>query len=93
MLSLLDSWTLASSLTTFKLAWKTAALLLLVTAKHCSDLTLLCIDNEYHFLQHYAAIFIPVSDVKTEGPDHLPSLIHIDYPSSVNLFLVFYLKG
>ena len=45
LLSLLESWAPASSLTTFKLAWKTATLLALVTAKHCSDLTLLCIYN------------------------------------------------
>ena len=43
MLSLLESWAPASSLTTFKLAWKTATLLALVTAKCCSDLSLLCI--------------------------------------------------
>ena len=43
-LSLLESWAPASSLTTFKLAWKTATLLALVTMKH-SDLTLLCIDG------------------------------------------------
>ena len=39
LLSLLESW----ALTTFKLAWKTAtllSLLSLVTVKHCSDLTL-----------------------------------------------------
>ena len=36
----------ASSLTTFKLAWKTATLLAPVTTKCCSDLTLLCIDNQ-----------------------------------------------
>ena len=46
-LSLLESWALASSVTTFKLAWKTATLLALVAVKHCSDLTLLCIDNQY----------------------------------------------
>ena len=34
LLSLLESWAPASSLTTFKLAWKTATLLALVTAKH-----------------------------------------------------------
>ena len=45
LLSLLQSWAPASSLTTFKLAWKTATLLALVIAKHCSDLSLLCIDN------------------------------------------------
>ena len=36
---LLEIWAPASSLTTFKLAWKTATLLVLVTAKHCSDLS------------------------------------------------------
>ena len=40
LLSLLESLAPASSLTTFKLAWKTATLLVLVTAKDCSDLTL-----------------------------------------------------
>ena len=39
LLSLLESWASASALTTFKLGWKTATLLALVTAKHCSDLT------------------------------------------------------
>ena len=66
LLSLLGSWALASSLTTFKLAWKTATLLVLVTAKHCSDLTLLSIDYQHIFLQHHAAIFIPVSGGKTD---------------------------
>ena len=65
LLSLLESWAPASSLTTFKLAWKTATLLAPVTAKHCSDLTLLCIDNQHLFLQHHAAIFIPMSGGKT----------------------------
>ena len=51
LLSLLESWAPTSSLTTFKLAWKTAALLALVTAKRCSDLTLLCVDNQHLFLQ------------------------------------------
>ena len=39
-LSLLESWAPASSITNFKLAWKTAALLPHVSAK-CSDLALL----------------------------------------------------
>ena len=41
----------------FKLAWKTATLLGLVTAKLCYDLTILYIDNQHLFLQHHAAIF------------------------------------
>ena len=61
LLSLLESWAPASSLTTFKLAWKIATLLVLVTAKHCSDLTVLCIDNQHLFLQHNVAISIPMS--------------------------------
>ena len=64
MLSLLESWAPASSLTTFKLAQKTATLLALVTVKHCSHLTLLCIDNQHLSLQHNAAIFIPMSGGK-----------------------------
>ena len=51
LLSLGESWAPASSLTTFKLAWKTATLLVLVTAKCCSDLTLSCIDNQHFFLR------------------------------------------
>ena len=66
LLFLLESWALASSLTTFTLAWKTATLLALVTAKQCSDLALLCIDNQHLFLQHHAAIFIPVSSGKMD---------------------------
>ena len=64
--SLIESCTLASSLTTFKLAWKTATLLVLVTAKCCSDLTQLCFDNQHLFLLHQAAIFIPVLGGKTD---------------------------
>ena len=49
LLSLLESWAQASSLTNFKLAWKTATLLVLATAKCCSDLTLSCIDSQHLF--------------------------------------------
>ena len=66
LLSLLESWALPSSLTTLKLAWKTATILALVTAKCCSDLTLLCIDNQHLFHQHHATIFIPMSGGKTD---------------------------
>ena len=72
LLSLLESRAPTSSLTTFKLAWKTATLLALVTAKHCSDLTLLCVDYQHLILQHHAAIFIPLSGGKTDCPGHLP---------------------
>ena len=93
LLSLLESWPPASFLATFKLAWKTATLLTLVTAKHCSDFTLLCIDNQHLFLQCNAAIFIPISGGKTDHLGHLPPQIHIESHSSVNLCLVFYLKA
>ena len=89
LLSLLESWAWASSLTTYKLAWKTATLLALVNAKHCSDLTLLCIDNQHIFLQLHAAIFIPVSGGKTDKPGHLPPQIPIESHSSVNLCPIF----
>ena len=87
LLSLLESWAPASSLTTFKLAWKTATLLALVTGKHCSDLTLLCIDNKQLFLQHNAAIFIPMSGGKTDHLGHLPPQICIESHSNLKAYL------
>ena len=78
---LLESWAPTSSLTTFKLAEKTGTLLALVTAKCCSD-----------FLQHHAAIFIPLSGGMTDHLNHLPHQIHIESHSNVNLCPVFYLK-
>ena len=93
LLSLLESWAHASSLTTFKLAWKTATLLALVTAKHCSDLTLLCVDNQHIFLQCNAAIFIPMSGGKTDCLGHLPPQVCIESHSSVNLCHVLHFKA
>ena len=93
LLTLLESWAPASSLTTFKLAWKTATLLALVTAKHCSDLTLLCVDNQHLFLQCNAAIFVPLSGGKTDCPGHLTPQIPIESPSNVNLCPVFLFEG
>ena len=84
-LSLLESWAPTSSLTAFKLAWKTATLLALVTAKCFSDLTLLCVDNQHLFLQCNAAIFIPLSGGKTDHLGHLPPQVHIESHSNVNL--------
>ena len=76
---------LFSSLTTFKLAWKTATLLALVTVKHFSDLTLSCIDNQHLFFQSHAAIFIPLSGGKTDLLGHLPPQIHIVSHLKANL--------
>ena len=55
--SLLESLAPVSFLTTFQLAWKTDNLLVVVTVKCCSDVILLCIDNQHLFLLHHAAIF------------------------------------
>ena len=92
LLSLSESWAPAS-LTTFKLAWKTATLLAPVTVKHCSDLTLLCIDNQHPFPQCHAAIFIPLSGGKTDHPGHLPPQICIESHTNVHLCPIFYLKA
>ena len=93
LLSLLESLAPASFITNFKRAWKTATLLALVTVKHCSDLTLLCINNQHLFLQHNAAIFIPMSGGETDHPGHLPHQVHIESHSNINLCPVFYLKA
>ena len=93
LLSLLESWAPASSLTTFKLVWKTATLLALVTAKHCSDLTLLYIDNQHLFLQYNATIFISMTGGKTDCPGHLPPQVCIESYSNVNLCPVFLFEG
>ena len=91
LLCLLESWAPASSLTTFKLVWKTATLLALVTAKHCSDLTLLCIDNHHLFLQHHAAISIPLSSGKTNCLGHLPPEICIESHIQCQSLLLFFI--
>ena len=83
----------ASFLTTFKLAWKTASLLTLVTTKHCCDSTLLCIDNQHLCLHFHAAIFIPISGCKTDQLGHLSPQIHIESHSNVNLCPVFLFEG
>ena len=93
LLSLLASWAPTSSLITFKLLGRFSTLLALVTAKCCSDLTLLCIFNQHLFLQHPAAIFIPLSGGKTYCMCHLPPQIHIESHTIVNLCPVFYLKA
>ena len=93
LLSLLESWAPASSLTTFKLAWKTATPSALVTVKHCSDLTLLCIDNQHLFLHCHPAVVIPLSGGKTDCLGHLPPQIHIELYTNVNLCPFFYLKA
>ena len=89
LLSLLEILAPASSLYTFKLAQKTAILSALVTAKHYSDVTLLCTENQHLFLQHHAAIIIPVSGGKIDKQGHLTHQIHIESHSNVNLCPVF----
>ena len=89
LLSLLENWAPDSFLTTFKLSWKTVTLLALVTVKHCSDLTCLCIDNQHLFLQQPTAIFIPLSGGKTDCSGHLLPQIHLESYTNVNLCPVF----
>ena len=60
-------------------------------AKHCSDSTLVHIDNQHPFLQHHAATFVPVSVGETDQLGCLLLQIHIEKHSSVNICLVFYL--
>ena len=64
LLSLLESWAPASCLT----------LLALATAKHCSDITLLCIDNQHLFLQHnarhYFSTYITTMDWHQDSVQH-----------------------
>ena len=93
LLALLESWALAFSLSNFKLAWKTATILVLVTAKCCSDLILLLVDNQHLFLQHHAAVFILASGGKMDRPGHLPPQIDIESYSNVNLCPVLFLKA
>ena len=87
LLSLLESLALAYSLTMFKLAWKTATRIALVTAKCCYYLTLLCIDNQHLFLQHHAAIFIPISGGKMDELAHLSPQIHNESHSLPYFFI------
>ena len=64
-----------------------ATVLVLITAKHCSDLTLMCIDNQHLFLQPLDCV--PASGGKTDQSGHLLPQIHIESHSSVNLCCVF----
>ena len=76
---------MAFSLTNFKLAWKMATLLALITAKHCSYLILLCIENWHPFFQCHATVFIPAFHGKTDRLGHLLHQICIESHSIINL--------
>ena len=91
LLSLLKSWASAFSLTTFKLAWKTATLLALVTVKHCFDLTLSCIDNQHLFLQHHAAISVSLSGGKMGHLGHLPLIFILSLVPKLIFALFFFI--
>ena len=81
----LESWAPASSLTTFKLTWKTATLLALVTA---SIVLIYVLATSTFFLQHNTAIFIPVSGDNPDNLGHLPPQIHIEsHPMLIFLLL------
>ena len=87
LLSLLESWAPASSLTNFKLPWKATTLLALVTAKCCFDLSFLCVDNQHLFLQHCAAIFVPASG----GREITWDTFHLKVILNLILMLIFVL--
>ena len=70
----------------FKISSKTA-IISPVVAKYCSDLTLLCIDNQHLFCKHHVAKCVPASGGKTDSGQ-----IHIESHSSVDLYPVFYLE-
>ena len=62
-------------------------------AEGCSDLTLLCIDNQHLFLLNHAAIFVPASGVKRDLLNHLPPQAHFEDHSNVNLMPCILIEG
>ena len=92
ILGMLNLYYLSSSLNNFKPAWKTSILLALVTAKHCSDLTVLCTDNHTFFIS-VILLFFPESGHKTDQLNCLWPEIHIESHANVNLCPVLYLKA
>ena len=92
-LSLLESWAPAFSLTSFRLAWKTATLLALVTEKHCCDLTLLCIDNQHLFLFSVMLLFSFPVWWKDRLSGSSPPQICIESHTNINLFPIFLFEG
>ena len=93
LLSLLESWAPASSLATFKLAWKTAILLALATAKYFSDVTLLCIDQSAPFYSASFCYFHSMSGGQTDYLGHIFPQIHFESHSYVNLCPVCLFEG
>ena len=83
----------SSSLTNLQPAWKTASLLTLVTTKHYSNFYLIQINNQLLFLWQNATILVPASCSKTDQLDYIPSHIHTESNSSVNLQPMFDLKA
>ena len=71
LLSLLEIWAPAFSLTN----WKSATLLVLVAAKLSFDLMYLWIDNQHPLHQPHAAIFVSVSGGKMDQLSHPPPQI------------------
>ena len=64
-----------------------------VIGKLCSDLTLLCIDNQHLILKYHAVVFTPASCGRMDEQSHL--LLHtcVESHSSINLCPVHYLKA
>ena len=80
-------------LTSLKLAWKTATLLALVTAKHCSHYPGCMLIVSTFFPENHAASFVPAFGSKTNWLGHPLPQICIESHSNVNLYPVFHLKA
>ena len=69
-----------------------ATVLALAMKKHCSDCTLLYIDNQFLSLQHHAVIFVPAYCGTIELQCHLPPQICIESNFRVDFCPAFSLK-
>ena len=64
--------------------------LVLVPAKHCSEITLLCVDTQHLFCSIIISVPLPAGKIDHLG--HLPSQIRIESPTNVGLAL-FFIEG
>ena len=71
---------------------KTTTIIAFIMTKHCSNLALLHIANQYLFLQHHSAFYFIVSGGQMDRLCHLPPQIHMESYSSKNLCHVFYFR-
>ena len=71
-------WLQTLLLLIFKVAWKAAALLTLVTEKQCINSILLCIDNKCLFLPALCCYFFLYPSGLTNWPGHILWQIHFE---------------